>query len=196
MWRSHEQRIGISLQLLLQRVATCCHVLLVRCYVSHDGGSAVQWVAACSGVLLVCFYVQQYAFKHVPCLTDLCDMTQSYVWHDAYVCVTGRMCYWCYDVCHVTPWYMLCDLFMCVTWHIHKCKVTHSYVWRRLNHMRGMVQALCHLCRHYAICAATAVACSDVFVTWLIHACDTHMYDATHSCVVTRRIHMCDMCVI
>jgi len=42
------------------------------------------------------------AVIRVPWRIHMCDMTHSYVWHDA---------------------------FICVTWLIHMCDMTHSYVW-------------------------------------------------------------------
>jgi len=64
-------------------------------------------------------------------LIHMCDMTHSYVWHDAFICVT-----WLIHMCDMTHSYVWHDAFICVTWLIHMCDMTfhlcdmtHSYVW-------------------------------------------------------------------
>ena len=99
----------------------------------------------------------------------LCDMTQSYVWrdrsfvwHDSFIRVT-----WLIHTCDVTHSYVWHDSFIRVTWNIHTCDVTHSFVWRD----------------------------SFICVTWLIHTCDvTHSYVWRDSFIrVTWLIHTCDV---
>ena len=82
----------------------------------------------------------------------MCDLNDSYVWHDSFICVT-----WLLHACDTTHSYVWHGSFICVTWRIdicvtwliHLCDMTHSYVWHD----------------------------SFICVTWLRHACDmTHLY--------------------
>ena len=93
-------------------------------------------------------------------------MTDSYVWHDTFICV---------------PWaqsYVWRDAFICVTWRIHTWDMTHSYVWHDsfmcvtwLIHVCDMTQS--HVWHDSIIC----VTWSFIGVTWLIYMCDMmHSY--------------------
>jgi len=97
----------------------------------------------------------------------MCGMTLSYVWHNAFICVTWLIKYTC-DLTHLYAWHdaftwatwliHMCqcnmtwhDPFTCVTWlvhfdtGVHTCDIIHSYVWDD----------------------------SFICVTWHIHMCDT-----------------------
>ena len=65
--------------------------------------------------------------SHVSWLIHTCDMADSYVWHDSFICVT-----WLIHICDMTHSYVWHDSFTCVTWLIHMCDMTHSYVWHDL----------------------------------------------------------------
>ena len=53
----------------------------------------------------------------------MCDVTQSYVWHDAFICVT-----WLIHMCDMTRSYVWHDSFIYSTWLIHICDMLHSCV--------------------------------------------------------------------
>jgi len=53
----------------------------------------------------------------------MCDMTHSYVRHDAFICVT-----WLVHMCDMTHSYVWHDSLICNTWRIHTCDMTYSYV--------------------------------------------------------------------
>jgi len=78
----------------------------------------------------------------------------------------------------MTHSYVWHDSFIRVTWPIHMCHMTHSYVWHD----------------------------SFTCVAWIVYMCDmthsylrydpsisVHVYDMTHSYVVTWLMHVCDM---
>ena len=78
-------------------------------------------------------YVWHDAFICVTWLIHMCDMTPSYVWHDSLICAT-----WLIHMCDITHSYVWHDSFMCVTRPIHMCDMTHSYVWHDVWHVRQM----------------------------------------------------------
>jgi len=55
----------------------------------------------------------------------MCDMTNSWVWHDSFVRATWLIC-----TCDMTHLYMQRDSFVCATWLICVCDVTHLCVRR------------------------------------------------------------------
>ena len=58
-------------------------------------------------------------------LIHMRDMSHSSVQRDAsFICVTWRI-----HMCDMTHSYLWHDAFICVTWLIHMCDMTHSYVW-------------------------------------------------------------------
>jgi len=97
----------------------------------------------------------------------MCEMTDSYVWHDSLICATWltHVCDMTHYMCDTTDSYLWHDSLICVDWLIcvtrlaHSCDVTHymcdmtdSYVWHD-PHMG---------------------------VTWLTHSCDmTHSMRGT-----------------
>jgi len=145
----------------------------------------------------------------------ICDMTHSYVWHDAFICVT-----WLMHMCDMTHAYLWHESFICVTWRIHMCDMTHSYVWQVIwrNTFMCVVREceshdsfICatHMCvsleRHKhrpPVCKGRHITCqscvwheSSICVTWLMHMCNIlHAHERNDSFIcVTWRIHMCDM---
>jgi len=82
-------------------------------------------------------YLWHDAFTCVMWLTHMCDMTHSYVWHASFQKETvGRnvvqptpMNESCHTYEWVTPLYVWHVAFICVTWIAHMCDMTHSYVW-------------------------------------------------------------------
>jgi len=56
-------------------------------------------------------------------------MTHSYVWHDAFICVTWLI--HMFDMIQSYVWHdsFICA-FSCVTWHIHMRSMTHSCAWQ------------------------------------------------------------------
>jgi len=57
-------------------------------------------------------------------LIHMCDITHSYVWHDAFICLT-----WHIRICDMTHLYMWHGAFIFATWLNHMCDMTHSYMW-------------------------------------------------------------------
>jgi len=134
----------------------------------------------------------------VTWLTHMCDVTHSYVWYDALICVTSG---WWEQISNES------DAFICVTWLIHMCDVTHSYVWHDafICVTSGWWEEISNKCDAF------------IFVTWLTNICDvthsyvwhdafifvtwlTHIWGVTHSYVwhdarifVTWLAHTCDV---
>jgi len=106
----------------------------------------------------------------------MCDMTHSYVWHDAFICVTWRI-----HMCDMTHSYVWHDSRKRVTTLIHMCDMTHSYVWHDsficvtcLNYIRDMTHS-------HMIWLFTSVICKGGGSgMWLG---PFHMYDMTFKCV-------------
>jgi len=106
------------------------------------------------------------------------DMTHSYVWHDSYLCDMTYDCRWAGWIvsvpCAVEQATYRRGL-ICVTWLIHKCDMTHSFVWHD----------------------------SFICVTWLIHMCDMTVWTSDIStrslplffCLVSL-VHMCAITAI
>ena len=66
----------------------------------------------------------------VTWLIRMCDMTDSYVWHDAFICVPPFIrVTWRILVCDMTHSYVRQDSFICVTLLICMCAMTHSHLW-------------------------------------------------------------------
>ena len=76
------------------------------------------------------------------------------------------------------------DSFICVTWLIHKCDMTHSYVW----HDSFLCVSLGPLCLQVRGGWGLWMPDSFICVTWLIHK-----YDVTHSYVWHDSFHMWDV---
>jgi len=131
-------------------------------YVWHDSGAASRTSKRRPLLFHTCGMIHAYAWYDwiifVPWLICICDMTQaymwhdsgaascarkrcrpfSYVWHDAYACVTGLMwhdssIYLTYDmtqVLHYARASVALFCFICVLWLIRMCVMTDVYVWR------------------------------------------------------------------
>ena len=121
-----------------------------------------------------------HAFVH------MCDMTYSFVWHDAFMCVT-----WRFHVCAMASSYVWCDSLISVWRHIHIWKrLMHMCVKKNQRHGPGVIWSLAHSCIRRRVTITHPHG-----VTWLVHVCDM-----PHSSVwrdwfvrVTWRIHMWDM---
>jgi len=87
--------------------------------------------------------VRYDSWKCVTWLVDMCDMTQSYVWHDTF---THPYAVSCLD----TPVQVRYDSWMCVTWLNHMCDMTHLLIHMRFSWSR-------HAC---------------IGATWLVHMYD------------------------
>jgi len=149
----------------------------------------------------ICHWYDAFNVSHIA--LAMCDMTHSYVWHDSFICVTWlihmshSICHW-YDafnvshialaMCDMTHSYVWHDSFICVPWLIHMCATIHAYVWHDwfmcvtwLNTNRYLEcptprarECVTHWCR--SLC---------VYVTWLIHLCDTLMLLTVYVCDMT-----------
>jgi len=141
-------------------------------------------VWTCVYLLRDCCVLFLFLFIFLAWLFHTCDMTDSHVWHDSFICV---------------PWFIhICDMvFWSVTWLTGTYDKTQSYAWPcacmyvtwpficvlRLFHMCGMTNSDL---RH------------DSFIseTWLIHILDVIYSCAWHDsfiCVLSRMHHMCVM---
>ena len=134
----------------------CAIWLIHKCDMTHEIAHGITALSTC--------YIH---YEH----WQLCDKTQSYVWHDAFICVTWRihMC----DMTHSYGWH---GSHSCVTWLIYMCDMTQSAAchnssnraWDHgLRYLLHTLRTLAHVWYDSFIC-----------VTWLIHMCGT-----THLCV-------------
>ena len=123
-------------------------------------------------------YVWHDSFICVTWLTDMFDMTHSYVWHDAFICVT-----WLTDMFDMTHSYVWHDSFICVTWltdmfdtaHWHDC-LTCAYATFTSGH---------DSIKHETWLTFVSVRLgSCLCVSWFLHTCTV-----THPC----RWH--DLCI-
>ena len=128
-------------------------------------------------------------------MRDVCDITDSYVRHDSFICAT-----WLIHMCDTTHSYVrhdsvyrrihMCDVTYAFEWHdssvrvtwFHTCVMTHSYVWNDLFihatwfiHTSDMFD--CHVCND-----------SFIYVTWLHHICAiAHLYVCHNSSILVTR---------
>jgi len=147
---------------------------------------------------------------HNSCMRH--DRSPSYMWHDAFMYVTGLMHIrvWRHDSC---MWH---DSFMyvCTRWHLLKMPTNSSYMWHVSCihvtwhiHVRDMSRAymcaatslknttgLTHLCVHQ-VTFAPNVKYSLICVTCLVHTCDVTQYTwhVSFIDVCSDMIHVCDM---
>jgi len=160
-------------------VYVTCHVTCIMCMgqwygtMTHSNDAHVSCVESVIGM------------RHCPIyeciMSDMthsytCNMTHSYVRHDAFIYVTRYMT-------HSYMWrdsfiYVQHDAFICATWHIHICDTIHdSFIY---------VTWLIHICGTWRIHMCDMTHSYMWHDTWLIHICDvTHSYmcNMTHSYV-------------
>jgi len=160
---------------------------MTRSCVWHDSFMRVTWlVHMCD---LTHSYVWYDSFICVPWLVYMCDMSRSHVWHDSFVYVTWLAALACAlhkshgmlrCVCDMTHLFVCHDSFTFVTWLVYMCDMT-SFVWRDSQHMRER--------------AANLMACSRVYVKWLMCVCAMTHSRVWHDSIicVTRLVYTCDM---
>jgi len=97
--------------------------------------STTNFGNAVSLYIFTCWHMHMWARR-----SHMCDRAHSYVWHEAFICVTGRMCMrdmrYLYVRHEVFP-RVTCETSICVTWGIHMgdmvhwyvCDMVHWYVW-------------------------------------------------------------------
>jgi hypothetical protein len=172
------------LRLLEYDACIVCVILNAPLFVWH-------WMRHCLCDMTHSF-VQHDAFIGVTRLTHMCDTTHSYVWHDAFMRVTRRI--HMRDTTHSYVWH---DSFKCVTRLIHMCDTTHSYaphqwydacvinLWASLvTHCDTLQHAATH-CNYIPIHTATIFqSITDAMPA----SCVWH----DSPICVSWRIHMCD----
>jgi len=108
----------------------------------------------------------------------MCDMTHSYVWHDAFMCVK-----WLIHMCDISPAHAWHDSFICAECDMRE---TLDFCQLLLLHMCEIDSFICVtglMCMHdttdpcawHVISATLSISVSSCFctcVTWLIHTCD------------------------
>ena len=134
-------------------------------HVWQDQFTSVLWL------ITYIFYMQPKSFTCMAQLTHTCDMTQSYVCHDSFVCVTVLILWEC--MC----WFYecVCALFMSVTYawvcHTHECDTQRIRRW--VTHDVAVVAVCCSVVQCVAVC------CS---VMWIRRA--THIKESWHTLCV------------
>jgi len=119
---------------------------------------------------IICSVLRRLKRCHYMCDIHMCDMTHSYVRHDAFVWVTRLI-----HMCDMTHSYVRHDAFICATWLIHMGDMTHSYV----RHDSLLQQRYGIWCARVLVDSKGVVMCvTFICVTWLIQ-----MWDMTHSYV-------------
>jgi len=136
----------------------------------------------------ICWYESCHTYVGMSPVTHMLVWVLSHicwymhhVWHD--------MSHGCYMCWYYSTYLQKHDLFMCVTRRIHRCDMTHSYVW---HDPFTCVTWLIHICdmTYWHVW-------HDSFtrVTWITQMCAmTHSYVWHDSFICTTcLIHMCDM---
>jgi len=136
-----------------------------------------------------------WAIASVTWLIHMCDMTQSYVWHDSFTCVTWliHICDMTHHMCDMTHSHVCqdwCNLrrdsFIYVTWLIYMCDMAHSYVCYQqlilLTHSTVMTKTsensfYKRVTLHIHMFDMTPFYCDDKHVGELV----LHVSDMTHS---------------
>jgi len=176
-WYRVANLIGcLKLQVIFRKRATQYRALLRK--MTHEDKAPYDPTPPCIQSLfeMVHSYVWHDAFICVTWLIRVYDMTHSYAWHDSLICVTRLV-----DMCDMTHSYVWHDSFVCVTWLMHMCDMTHSCV-RHDSHTPDKWRKwyLIFVRNGMGICdMAHSFVWHDSFVcaTWLIHMCDmTHSY--------------------
>ena len=101
-----------------------CVCMCVYMRVRYGYCSTVHKKSALINIYLIYTFSWRYTVAQLTWLLHMCDMTQSYVWHDSFICVT-----WLLHMCDMTQSYVWHGSFIRVTWLIHTWDMTHSYVW-------------------------------------------------------------------
>jgi len=123
-------------------------------------------------------------FKCVPWLIHVCDMSNSYMWHDSpSVCMTWRIAS---SVCH--------DSYTSVTCLLHTCDMTrHLYVWHDSSSLcvTWLVISMCDM-THCYVCVERVLTRTASIPR--AGTCSTHTYASFHTCVThisTSHTHTC-----
>jgi len=127
----------------------------------------VTWhIHMCHACWTCCTWVcaQSYVSHDLWGLIYIWDVTHSYLWHDAFWCVTWRV-HMCTHMCHMTYE----DSFICGKWRMQSCDLTQFWCVTRRVHM-------CHTCSTRCMCVCAAVACCSPY-SW--------DYFSKVSCIVT-----------
>jgi len=122
----------------------CDMTRICMCHTTHSYVSVTPHVSLLCGTL-VCARHDSFT-----CVTCMCDMTHSYVWHDSCICVRFLIHIHCTrgdGVADIVRWRDTWhDSFICVTWLIHMCAMTRNY--------------MCHMTHSYVSCE------SFIYILW------------------------------
>jgi len=120
----------IHSRIRISMCTSCCTSPVLNSACSHAKDAARQRVIAMAWPHLMS--ARRDAFKCATWRLDMCDMTNSFVWHDEFICVTWRihLCdmthSMCIHMCDMTHLYVWHNAFKCVTWRMHMCNVTQT----------------------------------------------------------------------
>ena len=168
-----------------------------NCRVTRVCGSlnCATWLDVCD-VIDSC--VWRDSFMCVTRLIPVCNMTHSCVWHDSFVCVT-----WLIHVCdmiHSCAWH---DSFMCVTWLFHVYELTHSCVWHNSFSCMPWLFDMGDM-THPCVCEDSFLCVTETLLmqraTWYSNRrITTHSCAWRDSCIIvillTWRVHSYHLCV-
>jgi len=130
-------------------------------------------------------YVWDYATTCAPWLIRMCDVIDSYVRQNAFICatcaITNSVLLHTYEW-ETTQWHVCCDSYICVTWLIHVDDLREHRVKR---YMHAYVKLFIHVC---AVTHSYVWCDSFICVAWLIHMCDLRNHtlrnDACTACCI------------
>jgi len=151
---------------------------------SYDMCPIDLYVCVCVGTCIhACVISRLYAFIHLIWLMHMCDMTQSCVWHDSFICVTGLIHMGDMNYMYATTRLInMCRMNTCT--HMddkEMCDMTHSYEVKSFT----CVPRLSHMCRINTSRHMDHTCVDYTCVKWLIH-----MGGINYMCATTQLINM------
>jgi len=124
---------------------------MTHSYVRHDSFICGTWLN-----IDICF--------HWHLLVHMCDMNQSYVWHDTFTCVKCR---------------------------VHMCDMTRSYVWHKSCHTYERVMS--HIWTRHVTHVKVSCLTYEWVMALVSHMWFDSCSERLAACMCVTQLHMCNM---